>query len=217
MSQSDEVEARLRELILSLEIGPGERLTERWAEALLGVSRTPIRAALLRLEAEGLICREGRGWIAAPINLSEIEQLFVYREVLEIAAVRIAVARREDPAVASLIGRLQSFETTDSSSNNQDVGTAFHLGLAELAGNDFIRAGLADALQRLARVRWLDTGGGSQGWREHLEILSAIQLGEVDTAVQLVQQHLSKSRDRLRKVLEESRLSIRARRQLSGK
>lgn len=95
--------------------------------------------------------------------------------------------------------------------------------MAELAGNDFIRADLADALQRLACVRWLDTEGGSQGWREHLEILSAIQLGEVDTAVQLVQLvqliqlHLSKSRDRLRKVLEESRLSIRARRQLSGK
>lgn len=217
MSQSDEVEARLRELILSLEIGPGERLTERWAEALLGVSRTPIRAALLRLEAEGLVCREGRGWVAAPINLLEVDQLFVYREVLETAAVRIAAERRDDSAVTNLIGRLQPFETTESRSHNQDIGTAFHLGLAELAGNSFIRAGLADALQRLARVRWLDTGDDNQGWAEHLEILSAIRSGEVDAAVRLVQQHISRSRNRLRKVLEGSRLSIRARCQLSSK
>ena len=50
MSQALEVENRLREMILDMDIGPGERLTERWAEAQLGASRTPVRAALQRLE-----------------------------------------------------------------------------------------------------------------------------------------------------------------------
>ncbi|TIU62283.1 MAG: GntR family transcriptional regulator, partial [Mesorhizobium sp.] len=53
MSQMQNVERQLREMILGLEIGPGERLTERWIESRFGASRTPVRAALLRLETEG--------------------------------------------------------------------------------------------------------------------------------------------------------------------
>jgi DNA-binding GntR family transcriptional regulator len=114
-----------------------------------------------------------------------------------------------------LIQQLKALEVNESKSANQDIGTAFHLGLAELAGNSFIGAGVADALRRLARVRWLDTAAGSPGWEEHLEILSAIRSGAADVAVRLVQEHLAGSRDRLMKVLEGSRLSIRARHMLT--
>ena len=66
MSQMLSVEKQLREMILGLEIGPGERLTERWIESQFGASRTPVRAALMRLETEGLVGRDGRGWTVAP-------------------------------------------------------------------------------------------------------------------------------------------------------
>ncbi|RVD69541.1 GntR family transcriptional regulator, partial [Mesorhizobium sp. M4A.F.Ca.ET.029.04.2.1] len=89
MSQMQSVERQLREMILGLEIGPGERLTERWIESRFAASRTPVRAALLRLETEGLICRDGRGWTVSPINLAELEQIAVYREAVEVAAVRL--------------------------------------------------------------------------------------------------------------------------------
>lgn len=61
MSQMRQVEEQLRDMILGLELGPGERLTERWIEAQFSASRTPIRAALLRLEAEGLSGGKGAG------------------------------------------------------------------------------------------------------------------------------------------------------------
>ena len=57
-------------------------------ESQLGASRTSVRAALFRLEAEGLVAREGRGWIVPPLDLEEIAQLFAYREVLEVAGLR---------------------------------------------------------------------------------------------------------------------------------
>ena len=85
MSQMQTVEKALREMILGLEVGPGERLTERWIESRFGASRTPVRAALLRLETEGLICRDGRGWTVSPINLAELEQIAVYREAMTLA------------------------------------------------------------------------------------------------------------------------------------
>ena len=52
MSQVLEVEKQLRKLILNMELGPGERLTERWAEAKFNASRTPVRAALQKLESK---------------------------------------------------------------------------------------------------------------------------------------------------------------------
>ncbi len=84
MSQVLEVEKQLRKLILNMELGPGERLTERWAEAKFNASRTPVRAALQKLESEGLICRDGIRWLVAPIDADEIEQLCIYREILEV-------------------------------------------------------------------------------------------------------------------------------------
>ena len=52
MSQMLQIHGQLREMILSLDLGPGERLTERWLESRFAGSRTPIRAALARLEGE---------------------------------------------------------------------------------------------------------------------------------------------------------------------
>src|ERR1700748_98031 len=93
MSQMLQIHTQLRDMILSLDIGPGERLTERWLEARFDGSRTPVRAALVRLGAESLVQRDGRDWIAGPIDLSEIEALAEFRDPLEVTAVRLACER----------------------------------------------------------------------------------------------------------------------------
>ena len=95
MPQMKDIEEKLREMILSLDLGPGERLSERWLETKFDGSRTPIRAALIRLETEGLIQREGRNWTVSPIDLGEIEALAEFREPLEAAAIRLACRRAD--------------------------------------------------------------------------------------------------------------------------
>ena len=84
MSQMQYVERQLRDMILGLEIGPGERLTERWIESRFGASRTPVRAALLRLETEGLIGRDGReiGRLAGPAEWDSEGAKALVREAL---------------------------------------------------------------------------------------------------------------------------------------
>lgn len=64
MTVIQQAEERLRRLILDMEIGPGERLTERWLEGQTGASRSSIRTALVRLEAEGR-CEGGPGMAGA--------------------------------------------------------------------------------------------------------------------------------------------------------
>ncbi len=211
MTQAQNVETRLREMILNMELGPGERLTERWAEAQLGASRTPVRAALLRLETDGLICREGRGWMVTPLDIQEIEQLFVYREVLEVAAIQLAAKHANSEALDRLEASLEACRPGTPTREAQQIGTEFHVQLAALAGNDFIARGIADAMTRLSRARWLDTTPEHQGWDEHRAVLAALREGDAAKASALVSQHLRDSRDRLMKILTEGRRSLRAR------
>ncbi|QFS37612.1 GntR family transcriptional regulator [Burkholderia cepacia] len=210
MTQTHDVEARLREMILDMELGPGERLTERGIEAQLGASRTPVRAALQKLEAEGLICRDGRGWMVSPLDIREIEQLFVYREVLEVAAIQLAVQHTNQEKLAALEALVGSGTGRVTKREAHRLGTEFHLQLVGLAGNDFISRGVQDAMTRLSRARWLDPASGQQGNDEHRAILVALRKGDEKTAAELVRKHIHRSRERLIKLLGESRQTLRA-------
>jgi len=209
-----EVETQLRDMILGLELGPGERLTERWVEAQFAASRTPIRAALLRLEAEGLVCREGRGWTVSPINLNEIQQIGVYREALEVAAIRLTATLVDRSGVEPIGAMLDSCDADTSREEWHRVGMDFHIELARLSGNEFLGRGVRDAMQRLSRARWLevrDEAALARAWREHHAILDAVRNGDADEAARLLSAHLGGSRDRLVSSLHEDRRGLKAR------
>jgi len=208
-SQSQEAEQRLRHLILDMEVGPGERLTERWLESRLGTSRTPIRAALQRLQSEGLVCREHRRWMVAPIDLDELRQALDYRRMLETSALRLAAEHLTptmlDPLTDTTARARTSLEAARSCS------TDFHLQLAALADNDFINRAMNDVLTRLSRVRWLDIAIEHPGWDEHADILAALHQGNIDEAVAKLDTHLRLSGERLLQSLDKARRSSRAR------
>lgn len=211
MSQASEVENKLRKMILSLEMGPGERLTERWAEATFKASRTPVRAALQKLESEGLVCRDGLRWLIAPIDIGEVEQMCIYREVLEVAALKLSASRITEEHLNSL-ENLLSANTADASEEvMDDVGTRFHLQLTRLCQNAFMIEGVSDALRRLSRARWLDNAPSNPAREEHREIIAALRSQETEKAAKLLGVHLSKSRLRLLEVIDSSRRSLRAR------
>ncbi|HBM3060178.1 TPA: GntR family transcriptional regulator [Klebsiella oxytoca] len=210
MSQASEVENQLRKMILSLELGPGERLTERWAESFLNASRTPVRAALQKLESEGLVCREGLRWMVAPINIKEVEQLCIYREVLEVAAVRLSANLMSKEQLDSLEALLGVCDHDDTEKDINDPGTQFHLQLAGFCGNTFIIEGIEDSLRRLSRARWLDKEPTNPAWKEHVEIVTALRNQETDKAAILLFRHLSESRKRLLESINSSRRSLRA-------
>ncbi|HEK2788923.1 GntR family transcriptional regulator [Proteus mirabilis] len=210
MSQVLEVEKQLRKLILNMELGPGERLTERWAEAKFNASRTPVRAALQKLESEGLICRDGIRWLVAPIDADEIEQLCIYREILEVAALKLSVSQITEEQLNNLERLLK--EAVDSPEESmENAGTRFHRELARLCNNAFIIEGINDALRRLSRARWLDRAPSNPAWDEHREIFLALRSRDTDKAVELLATHLCESRLRLLDTITSSKRSLRAR------
>ncbi|PLP60635.1 GntR family transcriptional regulator [Mesorhizobium loti] len=214
MSQMQQVERQLREMILGLDIGPGEKLTERWIESRFGASRTPVRAALLRLETEGLVSRDGRGWTVSPINLAEIEQIAVYRQAVEVAAARLTAAFEDRSGLDAIEAMLDSCGTDTPREEWHRVGTDFHVELARLSGNEFLYRAVRDAMTRLSRARWLeisDEAASARAWAEHRIILNALRKGQGDEAADLLAKHIGGSRDRLVGSLQAERRGLRAR------
>jgi DNA-binding GntR family transcriptional regulator len=214
MSQMLQIHTQLRDMILSLDIGPGERLTERWLESRFDGSRTPVRAALVRLEAEGLVQREGRNWIVAPIDLGEIEALAEFREPLETTAVRLACARASDADVDTIEAMLDACRPGVPREEWHKVGTDFHVELARLSGNPFLVKAIEGVMTRLSRPRWLEVwteASREQAWTEHRRILSSIRAKQPLQASREAAEHVRDTRDRLLRSLNDDRRGLRAR------
>lgn len=204
---TDAVFRALRRRILSLELPPGEPVSERGLESHVGASRTPVRAAMVRLESDGLMRRVGRGWIVAPLDIDEIEQLGVYREALETAAVRIVAAQPDAAALAALLAQ-SHHENAPSSTDALDTARDFHSRLAGLSGNRFLAEGIRHALTRLERARWLevqDADSRARSAAEHAAIVDAVAAGDGDTAARLVADHARDARNRAIAVLASDR------------
>jgi DNA-binding GntR family transcriptional regulator len=199
-TQTARLYARVREAILGLEITPGERLSERGLEARFGASRTPAHAALMRLEADGLVQREGRGWIVSPIDLQEIEAVAEYREVVEVAAVRLAVERASDADLAGLEELLDAARPVRNEEEGVRSGSDFHVELAALAGNRFLVDAVRASLVRLARTRWLEVRtpeAREAAWGQHRAIVQALRARDADRAAALVSDHIRSTNARL--------------------
>jgi DNA-binding GntR family transcriptional regulator len=205
---------RLRAAVLSLELLPGERLSERGLEPLLCASRTPIRAALTRLENEGLVQRAGRGWQVTPIDLSEVRAVMEYREALETAAVALAVERAGDEDLAALRALAGAHRDHDDEETGLRDGSDFHVALARLSRNPFLADGMAGALTRLSRTRWLEVRtpeSRAQARDEHLGIVAAVKERDANLAVTLAVAHSRGTRDRILAQLTEERRRLRGR------
>lgn len=214
MSQMLHIHGQLREMILSLDLGPGERLTERWLESRFEGSRTPIRAALARLEAEELVRRDGRNWIVAPIDLGELEALAEFREPLETTAVRLACGRAKEADLAAIEEMLNSCQSGAPREEWHRVGTDFHVEIARLSGNPFVAKAIKGAMIRLSRARWLEVWtepSREQAWAEHRRILAFIRNNEPDAAAREAAEHVRDTRDRLLRSLNDDRRGLRAR------
>lgn len=230
--------AALRAAILSFELAPGERLSERGLESVAGGSRTPVRAALLRLAGEGLVRRSGRGWQVTPLDLDEVRAVMEYREALETAAVRLAIERADDDEIEALrlladahddegetdagAGGTLGAETGREGSARDGTlregtlreGTDFHVALAGLSRNPFLVDGMRQVLTRLLRVRWLSASTPESrelARAEHLEIVASVIARDPERAVALVTAHSRGTRDRLTVFLSEERRRLRGR------
>jgi DNA-binding GntR family transcriptional regulator len=204
---------RMRRAVLSLDLAPGERLSERGLEPQFGASRTPIRAALMRLETEGLVRREAKSWVVTPIDVDEIRALYEFREVIEGASVRLAVGRASDDDIDALADLARSADSPETPEHSVDSGTNFHLELTRLSGNPFFSSATEGALTRLYRTRWLEVQSPESRERAHAEheaLVAALRARDGAAAELAIIEHLRGTGSRLIASIEASRQSLRA-------
>src|SRR5437762_5573777 len=133
------VYARLRDWILRGPLEPGEIIRDADIAQVLGVSRTPVREALLRLEGEGLVETAPARWTrGAPLKLDQAENLYEIGAVLDSYAAEKATLRLTDADLEGMQRAMDRlFETTDPI-ELQDADDAFHAVYYKAAGNPFV-------------------------------------------------------------------------------
>jgi len=163
VSKTDLVAALIRELVITGELEPGEQLRQRDLAQRFGVSQTPVREAMRRLESEGLLsCDTHRGFTVVAPDLGRVEENFQIRAALESLGASLA-ARKIDPAGLRRLREL----------NEQ---------MRALADDDPGYAGLHGG-PRVTRTH-------AESARQHDEILAALAGGDADAASARTYQHI---------------------------
>jgi len=190
----------LREDILSGRLSAGTALSETDLAERLGVSRTPLRAALARLALEGLVdTTRGRTGVVTAVSAGSVTELFELREALETQAARLA-ARRRDPGVFEAL--VERFDDAPASLRAGDVDAYYALvaefdaALDAALGNAVYRGALDGVRLHLARARRIATDNPERLVRsaeEHRLICAAIRDGDAALAASATTVHLKAS------------------------
>jgi DNA-binding GntR family transcriptional regulator len=199
----------LRGEIMANRLAPGTELTEVALSRQLAISRGPIREALSRLAAEGLITmRPRRRAEVRSLTTQELIDAYQVREALEVMAVRLAIPRITEADLArldDLIDQMAGHAGRRAVADFFAANVAFHETLCELSGNDKLRETHHRLEGEIGRFqdRTLALRGSLDGsLTEHRAILAAIRLRDADKAAQLTADHIRVPVQRLQAALE---------------
>lgn len=191
-----EVASRLRRMIVTGELPPGERLREAPLCARLGVSRTPLREALRTLAAEGLVDPlPNRSVVVAPLQAPEIVELFQVFGAVEALAAELAcdrIADAEITEIGDLLSRMIDAHAQGDRAGYLALNQAIHRRTLEISGNAVLlsvwrslepRVERARALPNLDRDRW------TAALFEHSKMFAALAARDGPTLARLTRAH----------------------------
>ncbi|SIO11143.1 GntR family transcriptional regulator [Vannielia litorea] len=199
----------LRAMIINGELSIAERITESSAATLLGMSRTPVRAALAQIESEGLLVKlEGRGYKIRPFTFRDLELAAEVRAVIEgVAAARLASSGYSEETAAAIERSIAMTEaiigrdhlTRREIAIYQEANDIFHSTIAKGCGNDFVPL----SLEKISRIPIVAPGAFAEvegmaqaellrmtvGHTQHVIIWDAIRSGEAIRAENMMREH----------------------------
>ena len=193
----------------NFKLGPVDRFTENELSERLGVSRTPVRQALFRLQ-------QGRhvevlfrsGWRVLPFDFDQFEQLYDLRMVLETTAVQRLCSDGER-VNAEMLAQLIAIWLVPVAERSADMvqvaawDEAFHCALVAAAGNAEMARVHRDVTDRIRIIRRLDFTKQARidaTYEEHAKILKAVQRKRGDQAAMLLRAHIATSQAEVRKI-----------------
>ena len=204
----------IRERIISLHYMPGANLDEHSLVKELGLSRTPVREALIRLSAEGLVELEmNKGARVSDLDVFTLTSIFEAGDLVEKAIIRLVCLRRSEAEIVKLQDASDQFDIALKNNDVQEMvkaNTAFHLLLAEASKNKYLirsyRQILADH-ERIAQMWYshniaADNPQDNQTMSEHHHsLLSAVRAQDMVEAERITRAHASHCMNGIKQLL----------------
>ncbi len=176
---------------------PGDRLVESELAERFGVSRTPIREALQRMETQSLLVRDGRSLIVAALDHNQLAELYVVRGELEGLAARLAAKHAAPEEVRVLLDMLEADRALMA--DPQALARAnrrFHRQIHLASHNRFLVQQL-DLVHRsmalLASTSLVAEGRPERALEEHAAVVRAIEAGDGEAADRALREHISRA------------------------
>ncbi len=196
-SLADKVFKKLEEEILNGALKAGENLTELHVSARLGVSRTPVREAIHRLEQEGLVqLTPNKGAVVVGVSETDLRDIYAIRMKLEGLASRWAAQQITEEGIKALrdILELQEFYTAKGDLEQlRNLDSQFHECIYEICGSRTLRQTLSSlhhSVQRYRKMSFATKGRAQKVMGEHQRIVDAIAAQDPDAAEQATIDHI---------------------------
>ncbi|MEI4488569.1 FCD domain-containing protein [Frigidibacter sp. MR17.14] len=186
----------IMKMIRTGELAHGDIVSERSLAEKLGLSRTPVREAISRLEGQNFVRRSGRSLLVNGVALSDLFEVLGVRRVLEAEAARIAATRMTAPESARIRGLLMEMtEGQVTAEHHWDVDEVLHMGIAAATGNRLMERMIHDCRVR-TRMFGMERipGRFDIGRAEHLAILDAIEARDPAAAALRMSEHIDNAR-----------------------
>jgi DNA-binding GntR family transcriptional regulator len=190
-------------------LDPGARIVEERVAEALGVSRTPVREALMRLERENLIARSGRGMVVRSFSASEVYDIYDLRAQVESYAARLATSRisgHEIQELRSIQERMVEVLSTGSSSDFgwskrlAQINQSFHLVVVQAARSAPLERIMTHVVQTPVIYKaylWYDEDSKRRSAEDHDRMLEHLEAGEGEAAEECWRRHIEFGRDAL--------------------
>ncbi len=204
ISIADQIFEQLEREILSGKYARGEQLSELRLASELGVSRTPVREAIRRLEQENILEESGQGVVVVGITHEDLMDMYEIRLTVESQAARRAAGRITDAELKEMgsIVELQRFYAekggTDASNKIRDLDSQFHAMLYRCSGSRAYYQVLAPLHKKITKYRMASVsraGRALKSVEEHADIYKALAAHDGDAAYAAAVRHLNFARD----------------------
>ena len=202
-----EIYESLKAMITALEIIPGTRVTETQLADFFSVSRTPIRAALQRLEAESLLTvKPKQGCFIRNIDMLQISHYYDVRVVLEnmvLDTIHEAGRKSELEKLASQWSPETLAFGVELTEALKEAEEDFHLQLARISGNSALYgyiADISDHIRAVRRLGWPDSQSITDTYKEHHLICKLLLAGKLEKAKLEMTKHIRKSQEQANRI-----------------
>lgn len=200
---------RIRQAIVEGRLAFGEQISEAALASQLGISKTPVREALLRLKPDGLVeIHPQRGTFVFRVSEDEVAEICRFREILEAAALAEAMSRDRGELVARVEANVAEMAVAHRRRQLKrlpQIDAEFHNAILECCGNGYLRAAYSLIEHKIHALRWRLPEHNSQVehcQHNHAVIVDQIREGNVGRAQTTLKRHI---RDTLQAYLEASR------------